>query len=212
MCTDCSHHLPTLDYLSNHHKPSIGFQNFTLMKQCFGDYAYRAMCATVSISVSNSSNAAADDEIQNLASDSTDSVQIWQASSHQMSIQPYMSVNGIEIGKAAVPGELVRVTYLGRSVFVQILYDEGSQITLVNCFCEPLIMNTRKTEKAVRISGIVGESFEIQKILKLYLRENIQVEGILVPSLPINPTTVKRPLCLKNYNIYLWINIFQDIS
>ena len=81
-----------------------------------------------------------------------------------------MAVNGVEIGRAAVPSELVRVTYMGRSVFVQILYDEGSQITLVNHFCKPLVMTTRKTEKAVKISGIVGESFEIRKILKLYLR------------------------------------------
>ena len=124
-----------------------------MMRQCFGEDEYKAMCATVTISVSN---AAADNETQNLASSPTDSVQIWQASSHKTTIQPYMSVNGIEIGKAAVPGELVRVTYMGRSLFVQILYDEGSQITLVNRFCEPLIMNTRKTEKAVKISGIVG--------------------------------------------------------
>ena len=83
MCTGCSHHLPAIKYLSNHYEPSIGYKNFTLMRQCFGDDAYSAMCATASISVSN---AAADDEIQNLASDSTDSVQIWQASSRQMSI------------------------------------------------------------------------------------------------------------------------------
>ena len=122
------------------------------MRQIFGHDAYRAMCSTVSILVCNSNPVSADDEIttQNLVSDSTDSVQIWQASSHKTTIQPYMSVNGIEIGKAAVPGELVRVTYLGRSVFVQILYDEGSQITLVNRFCEPLIMNTRKTVKSVK--------------------------------------------------------------
>ena len=111
-----------------------------------------------------------------------------------------MSVNGTEIGRAAVPSELVRVTYMGRSLFVQILYDEGSQITLVNRFCEPLIMDTRKTEKAVRISGIVGESFEVRKILRLYLRDHIQVEGILVPFSGINPMTVKRPLCLKEYD------------
>ena len=89
-----------------------------MMRQCFGEDEYKAMCATVSISVSN---AAADNEIQNLVSDSTDSVQIWQASSRQKSIQPCIAVNDTEIGKSAVPGELVKVTYLGRSVYVQIL-------------------------------------------------------------------------------------------
>merc|ERR1711873_342640 len=100
----------------------------------------------------------------------TDSVQIWPAQSHHTNIEPYMAVNGVEIDRAAVPSELVRVTYMGRSVFVQILYDKGSQITLVNRFCEPLVMNTWKMEKAVKILDIVGESFEIRKILKLYLR------------------------------------------
>ena len=71
MCTDCPHHLPALQYLGSHHNPNIGFQNFIMMGQCFGDQAYKAMCGTVSISVSN---AAADNEIQNLASGSTDSV------------------------------------------------------------------------------------------------------------------------------------------
>merc|ERR1711867_44333 len=95
------------------------------------------------------------------ASAPNDTVQIWQASSQQrLYIQPYMAVNDTEIGKTAVPGELVKVTYLVRSVYVQIMYDEGSQITLVNPYCEPLIMNTRYREKAVKLTGIGGESFD----------------------------------------------------
>merc|ERR1711867_319304 len=126
------------------------------MRQLFGDDQYKAICATVSISVNH---AAAESETKNSASVPNDIVQIWQASSQQKSyIQPYMAVNNTEIG------ELVKVMYLGRSVYVQIMYDEGSQITLVNPYCEPLIMNTRNTEKAVKHSGIVGESFEVRKI------------------------------------------------
>ena len=210
MCTDCTHHVAALQYLSSHHDPKIGFKNFSLMKQLFGEDQYNAICATVSISVNH---AAADSETQNSASVPNDIVQIWQASSQQRSyIQPYMAVNDTEIGKTAVPGELVKVTYLGRSVYVQIMYDEGSQITLVNPYCEPLIMNTRYTEKAVKLSGIGGESFEVRKILKLYLRHNIQIEGILVPSLPFNPTTVKRPICLKDYDKHWALPFDQHFS
>ena len=61
-------------------------------------------------------------------------------------------------------------------------------------------MNTRKTQKPVKISGVIRESFEIRKILKLYLKDHIQLEGILVPSLRINPITVKRPNYLKEYD------------
>ena len=54
------------------------------MRQMFGNDAYSAMCSTVSISVCNSSPVAADDEItnQNLVSEITDSIQVWQANSH----------------------------------------------------------------------------------------------------------------------------------
>ena len=54
MCTGCSHHLPAIKYLSNHHKPSIGYKNFTLMRQCFGDDVYRAIRSTGSKSAFNS--------------------------------------------------------------------------------------------------------------------------------------------------------------
>merc|ERR1712089_10551 len=74
------------------------------------------------------------------------------------------------------------------------------------------IMNTRNTEKAVKLSSIVRESFKVRKILKLYLRHNIQIEGILVPSLPFNPTTVKRPLCLKNYDTQWALPFHQHFS
>ena len=101
MCTSCNHHVAALQYLSNHHDPKMGYKNYTMMKQCFGDDKYKAMCATVSISVST---ATTDSEAKNSASTPTDTVQIWQASSQQRSyIQPYMAVNDTEIGKTAVP-------------------------------------------------------------------------------------------------------------
>ena len=61
-------------------------------------------------------------------------------------------------------------------------------------------MSTRRTQKPIKITGVIGESFEIRKILKLYLKDHIQLEGILVPALRISPVTVQRPDCLKNYD------------
>ena len=54
MCTDCSHHLPALEYLSKHHNPAIGFQNFSLMRQMFGADVYSTLSSTVSESAFNS--------------------------------------------------------------------------------------------------------------------------------------------------------------
>ena len=119
MCTDCTHHVAALQYLSNNHDPKIGFKNFTLMRQLFGEEQYKAICATVLVSVNH---ATAERETQNAASIPNNIVQVWQANSQQKPyIQPYMAVNNTEIGKTAVPGELVKVTYQGRSVYVQIM-------------------------------------------------------------------------------------------
>ena len=90
------------------------------MRGAFGNEAYKAMCATVSVTICNSNSmihAAANDETfcKNLASDETDSFQIWPAQTHNANIEPYMAVNDVEIGRASVPSELVRVTWLPSS-------------------------------------------------------------------------------------------------
>ena len=43
MCKGCAHHLPAIKYMSDHHEPSLGYKNFTLMKQCFGDDVFRTI-------------------------------------------------------------------------------------------------------------------------------------------------------------------------
>ena len=99
LCTECAKHMPALQYLRENHKHEGGWTNFALMRGAFGDEAYKAMCATVSVTVCNSNSmtpAAADDETfsKNIAFDETDSVQIWPAQSHNTNIEPYMAVNG----------------------------------------------------------------------------------------------------------------------
>ena len=66
--------------LRDNHKPELGWTNFALMRGAFGDEAYKAMCATVSVSVC-SSNSVIPTEIssQIIAFDEIDSVQIWPA-------------------------------------------------------------------------------------------------------------------------------------
>ena len=178
MCTDCAKHVPALQYLQQHHDPKAGWNNLHFLRGAFGAEAYKAMCTPVSVSTCNSSalleeanyfNHDSDDETRfdDITSDETDCMQIWPAQSNTTNAEPYMAVNDVEIGRAAVPSELVRVTYNGRSVFVQLLYDEGSQVTLVNQFVEPLIISTRKTQKPIKITGVIGESFEIRKILPI---------------------------------------------
>ena len=48
LCSECSKHIPALEYMRRHHNYAIGFKNFTIMRQMFGADVYRAMCSTVS--------------------------------------------------------------------------------------------------------------------------------------------------------------------
>ena len=57
-------------------------------------------------------------------------------------VQPIL-VNGNKIGNNTSPTELVRVCYLGRECFVQLFYDEGSVITLLNQQCTPIVFGSR---------------------------------------------------------------------
>ena len=50
--------------------------------------------------------------------------------------QPIL-VNSTELGNTTSPSELVRVSYNGAECFIQLFYDEGSQITLLNPQCAP---------------------------------------------------------------------------
>ena len=89
------------------------------MKNTFGPEAYNQVrCNAVSVSLCESTLPTlpeADDKLpdSDLISDFLDTLQIWPAYSCKTSIQPYMAVNDIEIGKAAVPSELIRVTHQG---------------------------------------------------------------------------------------------------
>ena len=100
------------------------------MKKELGYDVVKACSSAVSVSLCETvcETAAADSELNmsTLISNSTDEIQVFHSS-----VRPCIEVNDVPIGSAAVPAELIRVSYQGRSVFVQVMYDEGSQISLV---------------------------------------------------------------------------------
>ena len=125
LCKDCPAHLPALEWFSKNHKPNLGFKNFSELKKAFGPDTYKKVkCNAVSVSLCESTLPTlpeTEDKLpdSDLISDSLDTLQIWPSYSRKTSIQPYMAVNDIKIGKAAMPSELIRVTYQGQSLLVQ---------------------------------------------------------------------------------------------
>ena len=67
-----------LEFLSKHHNPSIGYDNFTLMRKTFGFDEMKAMCATLSVSVCDATPVmdGDDTERRNLVADGNNSIQV----------------------------------------------------------------------------------------------------------------------------------------
>ena len=109
-------------------------------------------------------------------------------------------VNGKEIGVSACPTEIVRVNNKGRDYFLQIFYDEGSNVTLLNKFCSPAVISSRKSSKPVRINSVNGEDCQVRQIETIVLPGNRSIEGILVPELVLRTSSIQRPNCLSDYD------------
>ena len=73
-------------------------------------------------------------------------------------------INGKEIGVSACPTEIVRVNNNGREYFLQIFYDEGSNVTLLNKFCSPAVISSRKSDKPIRINSVNGDDSKVRQI------------------------------------------------
>ena len=43
LCNRCEHHFPGIKYMNYHHDPSLGFKNFSLMRQCLGSEMFRSL-------------------------------------------------------------------------------------------------------------------------------------------------------------------------
>ena len=92
--------------------------------------------------------------------------------------------------KKEKPTELVRVSYLGRECFVQLCYNKGSQITLLNPQCTPIVCESRQSERPIRIGSVLGEKFEIIPKQMVYLNQEHQIEGILVNRMVLPTVTI----------------------
>ena len=54
LCTECPEHVLALQYLRENHIPALGWKNCTLIKSAFGEDAYKAIGAKVSVLACNS--------------------------------------------------------------------------------------------------------------------------------------------------------------
>ena len=99
---------------------------------------------------------------------------------------PPVRTNDIPVGGMTIPSEMVKVRYKDRDTFIQVFYDKGSQLSLVNKYCTPLIISSRNLDKPIRLGTIDDETCDIRSIESIYLGEGWQIEAILHHKLEVS--------------------------
>ena len=113
---------------------------------------------------------------------------------------PQIIVNGTPLGSTSIPTELIKVNHGDRDVLVQIFYDEGSQLSLCNKWVEPLVLNSRPSDKPIRIGSVVGDTSKIRSIESITLGSGRQMEAVNIADLALHTCEIQRPLSLSKYD------------
>ena len=163
LCPTCPRHQLAQSWWKQHHNPQMGFKNYT---QIVNDLTFNNVQAGINvISVSDT-----EDDM----SSGTDKVcELSQVEAQILSNEalPPVRTNDIPVGGMTIPSEMVKVRYKDRDTLIQVFYDKGSQLSLVNKYCTPLIIDSRKSEKPICLGTIDDKTSDIRSIENLYLGE-----------------------------------------
>ena len=128
---------------------------------------------------------------------------------------PPVRTSDIPVGGSTIPSELIKVRCKDHDTFIQVFYDKGSQLSLANKFCSPLVTHSRKSEKPIRLGTIGEETCEIRSIESIYLGEAWQVEAILHHKLEVRTAPINRPDCFSayegNWAVQLGTNHYEQL-
>ena len=197
LCDMCPQHGPGHSWWKEHHNPQLGFKNYT---QLISDLSFDVVKAFVRLTDVSESEEAEYTYNSNYQDGITYSTNLDEVHVYHQSTSQTIEVNGVPIGRTSIPSELIKVRYNGRDHFIQVFYDQGSQISLTNKFCTPLVISSMKSGKPIRIGTIKDETSEIRHIQKIYLGKDWQVEGVLYPKLEMKTQVIKRPDCFSQYD------------
>ena len=148
-----------------HHNPQLGFKNYI---QLISDLLYDVVKAFVRMTDAAETGNANYSYNSNYQDRITYSTNLNEVHVYNHYASQTIEVNGVPIGRTSIPSELIKVRYNGRDHFIQVFYDQGSQISLTNRFCTPLVISSIKSGKPIRIGTIKDETSEIRQIQKIY--------------------------------------------
>ena len=197
LCDMCPQHGPGHSWWKEHHNPQLGFKNYT---QLISDLSFDVVKAFVRLTDVSESEETGYTYNSNYQDGLTYSTNLNEVRVYHQSTYQTVRVNGVPIGRTSIPSELIKVRFNNRDHFIQVFYDQGSQISLVNPFCTPLVISSMKSGKPIRIGTIKDETSEIRHIQKIFLGKDWQVEGVLYPKLEMKTQVIKRPDCFSKYD------------
>ena len=93
--------------------------------------------------------------------------------------------------------ELIHVKTEHCDYLLQILYDSGSQVSLCNWQCGPLVTVTRRTNRNITITSVNSSDMKVRKIHRHAIGFSMYVEAILIPSLNLKVTDAGIPDCFN---------------
>ena len=130
LCKYCPKHSMVQSWWKAQHVPGKGYQNYVNIENTLGKNALQVNAVFVSSIVKDSAAGGIEEMTSSVLEECLDNACVFNTVMND----PIL-VNDCEIGSIALPTELVRVSYNGTECFIQLFYDEGSQITLVNPQC-----------------------------------------------------------------------------
>ena len=90
------------------------------------------------------------------------------------------------IGSSVSPSEIIKVTLPnGQVLNVFVLYDPGSQISLVSAECSPMFMFKTKTRDPICLTTVAGESTQVRQIASFNLFD-YYIEAIVLKHLQLS--------------------------
>ena len=136
LCPSCPRHEVAQSWWRQYHNAQLGFVNY---KQIVSDLTFDTVRSSINMVQVHEVAAGVSHTWEGKVNKSSQSA----AQIFVNDASPPVQTNDIPVGGSTIPSELVKVRYKDCDTFIQVFYDKGSQLSLVNKFCSPLVINSR---------------------------------------------------------------------
>ena len=110
------------------------------------------------------------------------------------------SLNHCPLGQAACPAEIISVPLQdGTFVPLTIMYDSGSQHSIANAACHPLVLDIRRTAVPLEFATLNGCTSKVREVVSMKIGPLKSIEAIVVKRMEISSQYVPCPKEWKQY-------------